>query len=124
MIYSIIDMEGKTVYYYLLLQSERFDKLEPTNSLNLKVDDNTDNRINRFIQEYINKNIINILLKSSYCSNTKMTLRIGKPNTRISKYKILILEHLIPWLIRKVIVRFMITNSSHYSKISFSAMNY
>jgi len=31
-----------------------------------------------------------------------MTLRIGKPNTRISKYKILILEHLIPWLIRKV----------------------
>ncbi|KAG4104745.1 hypothetical protein H8356DRAFT_1357857 [Neocallimastix lanati (nom. inval.)] len=36
------------------------------------------------------------------CSNTKRTLRISKLNTRISKHKILILEHLIPLLIRKV----------------------
>ncbi|KAG4082860.1 hypothetical protein H8356DRAFT_1364156 [Neocallimastix lanati (nom. inval.)] len=137
MIYSIIDMEGKTVYYYsftskvitghklLFVEDSYQQKIVNIN----RVDDNTDNRINRFIQEYINKNIINIIIKEFLCNENILS----KPNTRISKYKILILEHLIPWLIRKVSAEILVIlvfssihdhNSSHYSKISFSAMNY
>ncbi|KAL6589486.1 hypothetical protein U3516DRAFT_772049 [Neocallimastix sp. 'constans'] len=121
MIYSIIDMEGKTVYYYsftskvitghklLFVEDSYQQKIVNIN----RVDDNTDNRINRFIQEYINKNIINIIIKEFLCNENILS----KPNTRISKYKILILEHLIPWLIRKVI--FMILKNYRIVDNSF-----
>jgi len=39
-----------------------------------RVDDNTDNRINRFIQEYINKNIINIIIKEFLCNENILSV--------------------------------------------------